>query len=310
VPALDSGDELALPGWVLEVDQPTLQRAMRYAFEHQAEVRATGERAAAAVRDGFTWAHSARKAVARLAELSTRAPISRAGEYEPLNAYEKRYYSQHGEDGVALELFARLRTPKPFFVEIGPGTGEECNTRLLSQTYDWNGVMIEAAAEPFAALRRGYTGYPHVRPVHARATRENIAGLFAQHGVPADLDFLAIDVHGNDYYLWEALAAYRPRVVLVAINAAHAPPRRWVVAYDPDFTGQDDDYFGASLASLTSLGDRLGYALLGIDDSRSNAFFVRRELLDTVGFPERKAGDIYRPPANPLPHRDGPSVDL
>jgi hypothetical protein len=310
VPPLASGDELAYPGWVLEVDQATLQRTMRYAFEHQDEVRATGERAAAAVRDGFTWAHSARKAVDRLAELSRRTPVSRAGEYEPINAYEKRYYSRHDEDGITLELFARLRAVNPFFVEIGAGSGEECNARLLAQTYLWRGVMVEESAESVAALRAGYARYSGVRAVHAKATREQVAGLFAEHGVPHDFDLLSIDVHGNDYYLWEALVNYRPRVAIVAMNPSHMPPKRWVMAYDPAHVRGDDDYYGASLASLTALGLRLGYALVGIDNSVSSAFFVRRELLDTIGFPERRPEDIYRAPEHRRPHRDGPWAAL
>lgn len=307
---LASGDELANPGWVLEVNQPTLRRYMRHAFEHPDEVREMGERAAAAVREQYTWAHSAQHAVARLEELSHRVPISRAGEYEPLNSYERKFHSQNGEDGILLELFARLRVVDPFFVEFGVETGDECNTALLAKSYGWKGVMIEGDDASFETLRKNYSSLPNVRPVHARVTRENIAQLFAENGVPRDLDLLSIDVDGNDYYLWEALADYRPRVVVIEFNPAFAPPKHWVMHYDPEHVWRHDNYYGASLASLTTLGRRLGYALIGIDSNIINAFFVRRDLLDIVQFPERVPADVYQAPTYVLPHRDGPWAPL
>jgi glycosyltransferase involved in cell wall biosynthesis/SAM-dependent methyltransferase len=307
---LQSGDELAKPGWVLEVEPATLRRYLRHAFEHQDEVREFGQNAADDVRNRFTWAHSAQHVIGRLDELSRRTPVSRTGEYESLNAYEGKRFSQNGEDGIILELFARLRVKDPFFVEFGAETGTECNTALLAQTYDWKGVMIEGGDASFAALRQNYTGFPKVRPVHAMVSRENIAGIFAANDVPKDLDLLSIDVDGNDYYLWEALADYRAGVVIIEINPAYPPPQRWVMAYNPGHVWQHDNYYGASLSSLTALGNRLGYALLGIDNNVVNAFFIRRDLLELSGFPERTPESVFHQPPFRQPHRDGPAVAL
>ncbi len=288
VAPLSSGDVLAKPGWVLEVDRATLQRTMRYAFEHQDEVRAVGERAAAAVANGFTWAHSARKAVDRLAELSTRTPISRAGEYEPINAYEKKHYSQNGEDGILLELFARLRIADPFFVEFGTGDGTELNARLLAQTYGWKGILIEGNDGKYAQLEQTYRETPAVTTVRAIITAENIAALLAEYGAPREFDLLSVDIDGNDYYVWEALAEYRPRVAVIEFNGAYPPPQRWVMPYYPMNDWRGDDYYGASLSSMTELGKRLGYALVGVDNNMVNAFFVRRDLLEAAGFPSAR----------------------
>jgi glycosyltransferase involved in cell wall biosynthesis len=280
---LSSGDELVHPGWVLEVDQASLRRTMRHAFEHQAEVRQKGKSAAATVRAQYTWAHSAQKALDRLETLSLRPPISRAGEYEPFNAYESKQYSRNGEDGLILELFARLRVSDPFFVEFGVKTGDECTTALLAKTYLWKGVMTEDDGAAFAALRQNYSAYPNVRPVQIRPTRENIAALFAANAVPRDFDLLAIGIGGNGYHLWEAVAEYRARVVIVEYNPAYPPPQ------------QNNDDYGASLTSLTLLAARQGYALIGLESKGASAFFVRRDLLEITGFPERRPEDIFRP---------------
>jgi hypothetical protein len=307
---LATGEELAGQGWVLEVEPGTVRRYLRHAFDHRDEVRATGARAAAMVRERFLWAHSAQHALARLDVLAQRVPLQRTGTFESLNAYEKRKRSQNGEDGIIAELFSRLRVTDPFFAEIGVETGVECNTAELAQRWAWKGVMIEGSDANFAGLRQNYSGFPNVRPVHAMVTRENVAALFAANGVPHDLDLLSIDVDGNDYYLWEALADYRARVVVIEINPAYPPPQRWVMAYNPAHAWQHDDYYGASLASLTALGGRLGYALLGIDNNVVNAFFIRRELLDVVAFPERTPEAVFRVPAHRQPHREGPWAPL
>jgi len=307
---LDTGDELATPGWVLDVDRPTLRRYLRYAFEHRAELRETGARASAFVMQHHTWAAVAQRAVSHLDELARRPPLSRAGTFDSLNAYERKISSQNGEDGIILELFARLRVVDPYFVEFGAEAGVECNSAHLARTYGWSGVMIEGGDASFAELKKNYEAFSKVRAVHGMVTKENIATIFAANGVPKTLDLLSIDVDGNDYYLWEALAEYRASVVIVEINPAYPPPRRWVMAYNPEHGWQHDNYYGASLSSLTALGDRLGYALLGIDANVVKAFFIRRDLLEAVGFPERTPEDVYRAPLYRQPHRDGPSVAL
>ena len=287
--ALDSGDKLAQPGWALEVDQATLRRSMRHAYENRSLVRETGARAAAAVESGYTWHHSAQRVLLQLDDLTRRAPISRSGEFESLNAYEQRTHSLNGEDGILLELFARLRVHEPFFAELG-ARGAASNTALLASEYGWNGITFESS-DP-------------------AVTRERIADAFASKAVPGKLDLLSIADAPNGYYLWEALAAYRARVVVIEFNPAYPPPARWVMAYDAHASRQQDDYYGASLASLTALGNRLGFALAGIESNSIHAFFVRRELLDLTGFPELPPERVYRPLSLAPPHRDGPATAL
>ncbi len=301
-----SGEDLANPGWVLDVDPLELRRMMRYAFTHRDEVRAVGARAAEVVRTSYTWAHSAQKALARLDEIAQRSPIARTHAIAGLNAYEAKVHSQNGEDGIIFELFSRLRVSNPFFVEFGAEAGVECNCAALARRYGWSGLFIEGGDVSYSYLKSNYQAFPGVKTAHAMVTRDNIAGIFAANGVPHDLDLLSIDIDGNDYYLWEALAAYRPRVVVIEINPAYPPPQRWVMAYNPTHNWQHDNYYGASLSSLTALGNRLGYALLGIDANVVNAFFVRRDLLGIVGFPERTPEDVFHTPLFRQPHRDGP----
>jgi hypothetical protein len=124
--------------------------------------------------------------------------------------------------------------------------------------------------------------------------RDNIARIFRENDVPQDLDLLSIDIDGNDYWIWEALAAYRPKVVVIEYNATLGPQRSVTIPYDDDHVWTLDHYFGASLAALTKLGQRLGYALIGTESAGVNAFFVRRDLLEICGFPELAPREAHR----------------
>ncbi|MGH7716056.1 MAG: hypothetical protein ACREML_08680, partial [Vulcanimicrobiaceae bacterium] len=116
---------------------------------------------------------------------------------------------------------------------------------------------------------------------------------------------------GNDYWIWEEIAkAYRPAMVIVEINGVHKPPKRWVMEYNPAHIWQRDSYYGASLQSLSDLGNRLGYALLGVERAGVNAFFLRKGLLQRSGFPARTAEEAWRPPRWMHRERAGPFVEI
>ena len=169
--------------------------------------------------------------------------------------------------------------------------------------------MIEGDPPSYARLCETYAGNRRVALAPAFITAETIAGIFRRYGVPAEFDLLSIDVDGNDYWIWEALSAYRPRVVTIEYNAAHPPPERWVMAYNPAHRWAGDGYYGAGLASLEALGARLGYALLGTDAHGVNAFFVRDDLLARVRFARRSAAQAYHRNRYGQIRTDGPSVD-
>lgn len=234
---------------------------------------------------------------------------------DSLAVYEKRVFSQNGEDGVIEELFARIGTSGKVFVEFGVSTGEECMSRNLLVHHGWSGVMIEAETHHYGQLVKRFGHMPGLSLVNERVTRDNIAALFRKHGVPAAFDLLSIDIDGNDYWVWGALSDWQPRVVVIEYNASFPPPAKMVVPYDPDFVWDGTSYFGASLTSLAGLGTQLGYALIGTDSRGVNAFFVRRDLLGTCGFPELTPEQAYHPPAygpdeGGHPRRSGPYLSI
>jgi hypothetical protein len=150
-----------------------------------------------------------------------------------------------------------------------------------------------------------------VKTLHALVTPENVQALFEQADVPSEPDVISIDVDGSDYWILEAIADYRPRVIVCEYNSALEPGRRLV---QPRELGAWDgtDYFGASIGALRALGERMGYRLVHTELSGVNAFLVARELADGR-FPAERDVPLrtvpnyfqrgYRHPPDPLKRR-------
>jgi hypothetical protein len=192
---------------------------------------------------------------------------------QPLSAAELRVFSQNGEDGVLQAILERIGARSRFFVEFGVGPGEEANCVLLARCYGWSGLMIEADDDGYRQLQAAYQG-TGVRTLHRRVTPGNVESLFAEAGVPRDLDLLSIDIDGNDYHVWEAVQAYSPRIVVVEYNGNLPLDSRLVMPRDDEHAWDGTDYFGASLGALRELAGRKGYRLVHTDRTGANAFFV------------------------------------
>ncbi|MDX2152788.1 MAG: hypothetical protein SFV54_18745 [Bryobacteraceae bacterium] len=210
--------------------------------------------------------------------------------------HEWALYSQNGEDALTLQILDRIAAPHHAFLEIGVEDGLECNSAILAYVFGWRGLMIEADPIKCAAAQRALRRLaPQVTAKHAFATAENINSLAAEAQLPEDLGLLSIDVDGVDYWLWKALTAVRPRLVIVEYNACIPPGESLTVPYDAAFRS-DGFYHGASLKALDTLAREKGYALVAADAAGVNAFFVREDLLAAAGGP-RTVEECYRPHA-------------
>lgn len=224
--------------------------------------------------------------------------LTRYSDPKRLFSSEAQIFSQNGEDGMIAEIFRRLGERDRFFLEMAAGRGLENNTvNLLLQ--GWKGCWVEAEDNLVAGIRKEFakplqTG--QLRLLQAFITRKNCASLLASLNVPVEFDLLSLDVDRNTFHIWEALAAYHPRVVVVEYNAAFPPPSEWVVPYEAKRVWNNSLIFGASLKSYELLGARLGYKLVGCDFTGCNAFFIRADQqLDFFAAPFT-AESHYEPP--------------
>jgi hypothetical protein len=196
-----------------------------------------------------------------------------------LNHYEWQVFSQNGEDGILAEIFRRIGTRSRFFVESGVGDGLENNTAwLLAQ--GWRGCWMDGDASAALNIRSHFNrplGSGDLKLLESYVTAENFEDLLTQLGVPAEFDFLSLDIDRNTYHVLKALRNFRPRVIAVEYNATFRPDIEWVADYHPTRLWNSSAYFGASLKAYEQLAKSLGYVLIGCDFSGTNAFLIRND---------------------------------
>lgn len=231
-----------------------------------------------------------------------------------------KVYSQHDEDGIIQEIFRRIGTTSRTFVEFGVETGVECNTvKLLIE--GWRGLWIEAnapACRSINALFEGFLKEKRLALAQSFVTAENINGLIKNGGFGGDIDLLSIDIDFNDYWIWKAIDAANPRVVVIEYNAGLRPPMSVTVPYQPNRAGDGTNFFGASLEAFVRLGRTKGYSVVGCNISGSNAFFVRDDLCADHFIEPATAEEHYEPPrhffsllfAGPHAPRPGPYIPV
>jgi hypothetical protein len=214
-----------------------------------------------------------------------------------LLGYGAKVYSQGDEDGQIAEIFRRIGCASKVFVEFGVQGGIECNSlKLLLE--GWQGVWFEGdgdAVQRIETTHRTWLATDQLRVRPAFITAENIDGLIAETAHTTDVDLLCIDVDFNDYWIWRAIACVRPRVVVIEYNPVWAPPLSVVVPYAPDGRWNGDNYFGASLGALVTLGAAKGYSLVGCSFTGANAFFVRNDLCADHFVKPATAEEHYEP---------------
>jgi hypothetical protein len=190
--------------------------------------------------------------------------------------HELRVSSQNGEDGIIQEILRRTGTSDhPYAVEFGVDAGSEASCVLLADL-GWSALFIESG-RAFASLERKYLHSPAVTTLNALVTPENVEALFTEAQVPADFDVLSIDIDGNDYWVWRALTAYRPRLVVIEYNST-LPADRSLVQPATTLAWDGTSAFGASIRALRDLGEAKSYRLVHTDLAAVNAFFVREDL--------------------------------
>jgi len=211
--------------------------------------------------------------------------------------YHSSVFTQNGEDGIIDEIFRRVGTTNKFFVEFGVHGVKNNSTFLLVK--GWKGVWIGGNENGEKIAQFKFKQQMRNRDLIFEKnwiTRDNIEELFAKTLVPSDFDYLSIDLDGNDYWIWEAIQRYRPRVVSVEYNATFPPEISWVMDYNANHNWDQTSYFGASLKALQLLGNKKGYELIGCDFTGCNAFFLRNDLpLDLFEKPFSSTNH-YEPP--------------
>jgi hypothetical protein len=195
--------------------------------------------------------------------------------------FRKNVFSQNGEDGILEALLGAIGPLERVCCEFGAHDGVTfSNTRRLVME-GWKAIMIEADPTLFRQLQASYAAYPGVVCLNERVdvAEHRLDRILDRAGLSeltSHLGFLSVDIDGLDSEILEALTL-QPCVLCIEVNGAHSPD-----ANKPIPCGVAARNVGQPLAVMARIAARKGYALVCFN---SNAFFVRRDLLDKSQIP-------------------------
>jgi hypothetical protein len=190
-----------------------------------------------------------------------------------LSRHAANLTSQCGEDGIIAKALSLLPDRTSWCVEFGAWDGKfASNTYDLIVSQNYRAVLIEASPARFRDLERMHGASGRHALINASvgfSKSDSLDVLLSRCDVPNDFDLLSIDIDGNDYYAWEAVEKYRPKLVIIEFNPTFANPMLFVQKQQAG-CGQ-----GASPASLVELAKRKGYELIA--STYLNLLFVTSE---------------------------------
>jgi hypothetical protein len=215
-----------------------------------------------------------------------------------------RIFSQFEEDGIILALLASLGGGARTFVDIGAGDGVYAsNCANLAINFGFHGLFVEADGSLVARGRTFYANHADTalyppRFVQARVAPRTINDLIRAAGLAGEIDLLSIDIDGNDYWIWEALDAVTPRVVVIETHPELGlAPRVAPYADEPAHVpGLPSHFLGASPAAMTTLAERRGYRLVAANRFGFNLFYLRHDTPNAGLVSSLSADDLFRHP--------------
>lgn len=211
--------------------------------------------------------------------------IKNLGVLENLHDAEFSVFSQFGDDGIIQYLINNIEVTDFSFIEVGVEDYKESNTRFLLVNNNWKGLVIDSSSSYISYIRQDSIYWQHeLTAVAEFITAENINTTITANGFAGELGLLSIDIDGNDYWIWRALDAVRPNIVVSEYNSVLGNTRAVTVPYDPEFNRTkahySNLYYGSSLKALDLLARDKGYTFVGSNAAGNNAYFVR---LDRIG---------------------------
>tara|TARA_E500000318_G_scaffold16951_2_gene17229 strand:- start:13151 stop:13810 length:660 start_codon:yes stop_codon:yes gene_type:complete len=190
--------------------------------------------------------------------------------------YAKNIYTYNGDDGIIAKLFEDLHITDGIVCEFGAWDGITFSgTAALWKDQDFKAVLIESDTGKYIQLLNNTVGrntdcyncgvskdrgdYYSIDNILSRCKYDITSDNFA---------LMIIDIDSYDYYVFESMDTYLPKVCVVEVSSGYQPHQ--------DHISTDS---GCSLKSITELAEKKGYKLVC---HSGNAIFVREDLIDKI----------------------------
>lgn len=198
-----------------------------------------------------------------------------------LQHYEKKIFSQNGEDGILIALINFLGVKYRNYVEFGVQDGTECNSRVLREYFNFTGLMMDGDFDNYDInLNKEFV------------TVSNIHELFKKYHIPEYFDVLSIDTDMYDWWILAKILAigYKPRIIVAEVNPTIGLRETELKPYfseinflpltvtHPNNSMQSvwdmTRYSGANPAAYHLLAQHAGYELVYCESCGVNCFLV------------------------------------
>ena len=196
-----------------------------------------------------------------------------------------RVYSQFEEDGIILYVLSMIGLKTRRVVEMCCGAANECMATNLILNHGFDGYLFDGnlenvrVANEFFRRKHDCLLYQPI-VTHAWITRDNVNELLTQSDCTGEVDLFSLDIDGNDYWIWDAISAINPRLLVIETHNIIPANRSLTIEYQPDFCCSakpiaEQDYRGASLLAMQRLCKRRGFRMIGAHRHGFNVFFLR-----------------------------------
>jgi len=184
-----------------------------------------------------------------------------------LSDYAYNVYSQFGEDGIIEKIFEILSPLSRVCIEVGAWDGFHLSNTANLWTNGWKGILIEGDNNRYLSLMENVKGYNcHcIKAFVGYEYHNTLENILKMEGISENVDFLSIDVDGDDYYIFENLKKIKPRLITCEFNPT--------IPFNMDLISEKGNCFGCSALSLVKLAEKKDYRLIAMTDT--NCFFVR-----------------------------------
>ncbi|MEZ5666628.1 MAG: hypothetical protein R3F55_04175 [Alphaproteobacteria bacterium] len=167
----------------------------------------------------------------------------------------------------------------------------DLNTHYWCGDRGWSGVLVEGYRDYFVDLQKVYRGRDDVHCMNQMVAQTRSTACSRARLIPKRFDLLSIDVDGIDFWLWHGLQTYRPRVVIIEVNASMGP--------DVYFVQQDEGMqMGSSALAMVQLAQQKGYRLAA--HLVSNCIFVDAEEFPLLGIDDNALPSLFTSPFVPV----------
>ena len=192
--------------------------------------------------------------------------------------FEKNYYSQFGEDGIFEEIINRLgnRSDKDC-VEFGAWDGIFLsNTYNLIKNHSFKGILIEGDKKKHKLLQKNLKDYQAIciNKFVEDIGPNSLDNILLNHNFNKNFDLLSIDIDGNDYYIFQGLENFRPKIICIEYNPT--------IPLDIEFIQKKDFNIqqGSSALSLYKMIKKKNYHL--ISSTYVNLIFIEESYKELI----------------------------